>query len=65
MDGKDILKKDGGWLRMSLRRTRFKVIVPAMPDFKHPQMGEWVGHLTNGRNPDEGCFFVGHSLSFA
>ncbi|MEK6960100.1 MAG: histidine phosphatase family protein [Nanoarchaeota archaeon] len=51
------------WLKDELEKNGFKVIVPAMPDSKHPQMGEWVGHLTKlVGTPDEGCFFVGHSL---
>lgn len=37
-----------------------------MPDTDHPKMQEWVDHLSKIVNePDENCYFVGHSLGCA
>lgn len=51
------------WLRDRLEERGFEVLVPAMPDSYHPKMGEWLDHLSKVvGEPDEGCYFVGHSL---
>jgi len=51
------------WLKDELEKDGFKVIVPAMPDTKHPKMDAWVDCLAKTvGTPDEGCYFVGHSL---
>ena len=57
--------KDGWrpWLRKELEKRKFSVSVPAMPDTEHPKMDAWVSHLSDTVGvPDEGCYFVGHSL---
>jgi predicted alpha/beta hydrolase family esterase len=46
-----------------LEKRGFTVFVPAMPNTKHPKMNEWLEHLTKVvGNPDENCYFLGHSL---
>lgn len=51
------------WLKEHLENKGNEVIVPAMPDAVRPKMDEWTGHITGiVGEPDESCFFVGHSL---
>lgn len=51
------------WLKNELEKKGFKVFVPAMPDTNHPKIDAWIKYLTKiVRNPDENCYFVGHSL---
>ncbi len=51
------------WLRSELGKQGFEVVVPAMPNSAKPKMNEWLNHLEKlVGNPDENCYFVGHSL---
>jgi len=51
------------WLKNELEKRGFTVIVPAMPDTKHPKMNAWLKHLRKVvGTPDKDCYFVGHSL---
>lgn len=51
------------WLKKELEKEGFKVIVPAMPSSAKPKMNKWLSHLKKiVGNPDENCYFVGHSL---
>lgn len=51
------------WLKEELEKNGFDVFAPAMPDTKHPKMDAWVDHLAKTvGTPDDGCYFVGHSL---
>ncbi len=51
------------WLRKELEKRKFSASVPTMPDTDHPKMDGWVSHLSDTVGvPDEGCYFVGHSL---
>ncbi len=57
---------EGGWrtwIKNELADRGYEVFAPAMPNTNHPKMEEWVSHLRNVvGEPDENCFFVGHSL---
>ncbi len=50
------------WLKNELENRGFKVIVPKLPDSKHPKMDKWLGCLKNTIIPDKECYLVGHSL---
>jgi predicted alpha/beta hydrolase family esterase len=51
------------WLGSELEKQGFEVIVPAMPNSAKPKMNEWLNFLKKlVSNPDENCYFVGHSL---
>jgi len=51
------------WLKSQLEKSGFTVIVPAMPDTKHPTLSAWLGCLAKTvGTPDSECYFVGHSL---
>ncbi|MDP2908651.1 MAG: alpha/beta hydrolase [Nanoarchaeota archaeon] len=51
------------WLKRELENKGFSVIVPAMPDTKHPKADAWAGHLIKTVGvPGRDCYFVGHSL---
>lgn len=51
------------WLKNNLEKCDFEVFVPAMPDTASPTMGKWVPYLSKVvGEPDENCYFVGHSL---
>lgn len=51
------------WLKNELEKKGFHVVVPEMPDTKHPRMNPWVNHLIKTVGiPDKDCYFVGHSL---
>ena len=51
------------WLKTELEKMGFNVFVPAMPDTENPKMDRWTSHLTKiVGNPDEDCYFIGHSL---
>lgn len=51
------------WLKSSLEKRGFTVVVPAMPDPTVPTIEKWVGHLAQivGK-PDKQTYFVGHSI---
>lgn len=51
------------WLREQLEAKGFTVINLSMPNTNYPQMNEWIDTLRDAvGNPDEECYFVGHSL---
>jgi len=51
------------WLKNELEKKDFHVVIPAMPDTKHPKMNSWLNHLTKiVGTPNKDCYFVGHSL---
>jgi len=51
------------WLKNELEKRGFTVLIPSMPNTKHPKMDEWLNHLTKVvGTPDENCYLVGHSL---
>jgi predicted alpha/beta hydrolase family esterase len=51
------------WLKNELKKKKFKVEIPAMPDTKHPKMNAWVGYMKKVvSNPNKECYFIGHSL---
>lgn len=51
------------WLRKELEGRGYEVIVPAMPDTATPTLEKWLPYLKEVvGEPDEQCFFVGHSL---
>lgn len=51
------------WFKKKLEENGFEVFVPAMPDTTAPTAEKWVPYLARVvGEPDENCFFVGHSL---
>lgn len=51
------------WLKRELESKGFRVVSPAMPHTKHPNVNEWVNHLTKLIGvPDQETYLVGHSL---
>jgi len=51
------------WLRGELEKRGFKVLIPAMPDTKHPKLSAWVGKIAESvGKPDKHTYLVGHSL---
>ena len=51
------------WLKKELEKRNFKVIVPAMPDTKHPKIKSWITQLnkTIGK-PNKNTYLIGHSI---
>ncbi len=51
------------WLKKELENRDWEVIVPSMPDTATPTLEKWLPYLSEKvENPDENCYFVGHSL---
>lgn len=51
------------WLCDELKKLGWKVIIPAMPNTKHPKLGEWISHLKKIIKQQTGnIYLVGHSL---
>lgn len=51
------------WLRDELKKLGWKVLVPAMPNTKHPKPEQWIFHLEKIIKKSKGnIFLVGHSL---
>ncbi|MDP3727448.1 MAG: alpha/beta hydrolase [bacterium] len=51
------------WLKGELETRGFSVIIPAMPDPRHPVIEAWVSHIHSAvGTPDEQTFLIGHSI---
>lgn len=51
------------WLREELKRRGLNSIAYDMPDTNRPKMQDWVSFISAAvANPDEGTYFVGHSI---
>jgi len=51
------------WLKRELEKLGFEVIAPVMPETNSPEIGAWVGKLTEVVDvPDAYTYFVGHSI---
>lgn len=51
------------WLKKELKKNRFEVIIPSMPDSDEPEIKKWVEFLEeNISKVDEETYFIGHSI---
>ena len=51
------------WLKKELEKTKWKVIIPRMPNTSEPEIKAWVNHLQKiAENSKEEILFVGHSI---
>lgn len=51
------------WLKEELENRGWKVLIPAMPNTKHPKPREWIRHLEQIIKKSTGnIYLVGHSL---
>lgn len=54
------------WLKHELETRGVQVVVPAMPETKHPKMGAWVEKIAElVGQPDDQTVLVGHSIGCA
>lgn len=51
------------WLKIELKKKRFKVIIPIMPNKDQPMITKWVNHLNKiSGSIDKDTYFIGHSI---
>jgi|SRR3989344_2072288 len=51
------------WLKKELEKRNWKVIVPAMPDAKKPEINSWINKIKEvSESIDEDTYFAGHSV---
>ena len=51
------------WLKDTLKKRKFSVEVPAMPDRDFPKIETWVPFLNKlVKKPDPDTYFIGHSI---
>lgn len=51
------------WLKKELEKRNFKVLVPIMPDTKHPKIKPWIAKLKKFIiKPDNNTYLIGHSV---